>query len=87
MSTIASRLTPQSLRTLALGVLSLTLYLLLFVFEAEIMAMSTGGGSAFVVPILIAFAFSFVHGAFTSGFWDMVGLKAKTRKEPKRWNK
>ncbi|CAA7611455.1 hypothetical protein MTBLM5_10065 [Magnetospirillum sp. LM-5] len=87
MSTITARLTPQTLRTLALGALSLALYILLFSFEAEVLAASTGGGWAFVVPIVIAFVFSFVHGAFTSGFWDMLGLKAKTRKEPKRWSK
>jgi hypothetical protein len=87
MSSTALRLTPQTLRTLALGVLSLALYIVLFSFEAEVLALSTAGGWAFLVPIGIAFVFSFVHGAFTSGFWDMLGLKAKTRKEPKRWSK
>ncbi len=87
MSSLSIRLTPQTLRTLALGALSLGLYILLFRFEAEVLAFSTGGGTAFIVPIVIAFVFSFVHGAFTSGFWDMLGLKAKTRKEPKRWSK
>lgn len=27
------------------------------------------------LPILIAFAISFVHGAFTGLFWDVMGLK------------
>lgn len=81
------RLTPQTLRTLALGALSLALYIALFSFEAEVLTISTSGGWAFLVPVAIAFVFSFVHGAFTSGFWDMLGLKAKTRKEPKRWSK
>jgi hypothetical protein len=28
-----------------------------------------------LVPILLAFAISFVHGAFTGLFWDLMGLK------------
>lgn len=30
-----------------------------------------------LIPIVIAFAMSYVHGAFTGLFWDVVGLKAK----------
>ncbi|MGE5503857.1 MAG: hypothetical protein ACM31L_05490 [Actinomycetota bacterium] len=72
---------------MALGVLSLGLYVLLFSYEREVLQASVGGGWAVMVPITIAFVFSFVHGAFTGGFWDMLGLKAKVRKEPKRWSK
>ncbi|CAA7622467.1 hypothetical protein [Magnetospirillum sp. UT-4] len=82
-----AKLTPATLKTLALGALSLALYILLFSFEETVLQLSTGGGMGFLVPIAIAFLFSFVHGAFTGGFWDMLGLKANTRKEPKRWNK
>lgn len=32
------------------------------------------------IPILIAFAVSYVHGAFTSSFWDSIGFKAKPQK-------
>lgn len=74
-------------RTLALGVVSLLLYILLFAYEGEVLKASTAGGWSFAIPILIAFLFSFVHGAFTGGFWDMLGLKAKVRKEAKRWSK
>ncbi|HZV55322.1 MAG TPA: hypothetical protein VFF82_10325 [Rhodocyclaceae bacterium] len=28
-----------------------------------------------LIPILLAFAISFVHGAFTGLFWDLMGLK------------
>ena len=74
----------RNVRTVLLGVLSLTLYVMLFSYEEAVLAAST---DSFLVPIAIAFVFSFVHGAFTSGFWDMLGFKAKTRKEPRRWNK
>ncbi len=32
------------------------------------------------IPILIAFAVSYVHGAFTSSFWDSIGFKAAPKK-------
>lgn len=77
----------QNLRTIALGAVSLALYLLLFTNERAVLELSLAGGWGFMVPITIAFAFSFIHGAFTGGFWDMLGLKAQIRKEPKRWSK
>ena len=33
------------------------------------------------IPILIAFAVSYVHGAFTSNFWDSIGFKAAQKKK------
>lgn len=71
----------QNLRTIGLGVLSLGLYVLLFTYEQDVLRLSLEGAWGFLVPIVIAFIFSFVHGAFTGGFWDMLGLKAKKRKE------
>lgn len=83
----SSRLIAAHLRTLVLGVISLILYVLLFTNQQLVLTWSTSGEFSFLVPIAIAFALSFVHGGFTGGFWDMFGLKAKTRKEPRRWNK
>jgi hypothetical protein len=37
--------------------------------------MATGTWWHVLIPILLAFAISFVHGAFTGLFWDMMGLK------------
>lgn len=34
------------------------------------------------LPILIAFAVSYVHGAFTGLFWDVMGLKPATHPVP-----
>lgn len=44
------------------------------------LAQSTRRGDKrlFFVPIGIALLFSFVHGAFTGRFWDVLGLKART---------
>lgn len=81
MTSKIAALTPQGLRTIGLGILSFVLYLLLFVYEQEVLKLSLEGAWGFTVPIVIAFVFSFVHGSFTGGFWDMLGLKAKKRKE------
>jgi hypothetical protein len=64
-----------------LGTASISLYVLLKLFSPELvqLAQATHAGSKdlFFVPILLALVFSFVHGAFTSHFWDVLGVKAK----------
>ncbi|MBI5120681.1 MAG: hypothetical protein HZA67_06725 [Rhodospirillales bacterium] len=87
MASSSAATTAQNLRTILLGVVSLVLYIILFSNENAVLEISMAKGWGFLVPIAIAFLFSFVHGAFTGGFWDMLGLKAQTRKEPKRWSK
>lgn len=67
--------------TLSLGAASLVLYLLLFIFSdrlTEIAHLTREGHALYaLVPLAIAMVFSFVHGAFTGHFWDLVGLRAK----------
>lgn len=87
MASSSAATTAQNLRTILLGVVSLVLYIILFSNENAVLEISMAKGWGFLIPIAIAFLFSFVHGAFTGGFWDMLGLKAQTRKEPKRWSK
>ncbi len=36
-----------------------------------------------LLPILLAFAISYVHGAFTGLFWDLMGLKPADQREEK----
>ncbi|KAF0135529.1 MAG: hypothetical protein FD153_2084 [Rhodospirillaceae bacterium] len=67
----------QIVTTIGLGVTSLILYLLLFRYERELLDLSGRGGWSFIIPITIAFVFSFVHGIFTSNFWDVLGVKAR----------
>lgn len=43
----------------------------------------TGNRWNVLLPILIAFAISFVHGAFTGLFWDVMGLKPATQSKAK----
>lgn len=67
--------------TLLLGFASASLYFLLFLYADKLPALSeaTRQGEKIyaLVPLGIALIFSFVHGAFTSRFWDLLGLKAK----------
>ena len=67
-----------------LGITSVGLYWLLFRYNQEILQIArdvqNGDKSLFLVPILIAFVFSYVHGAFTGGFWDVLGFKAAKKK-------
>ncbi len=67
---------------LIMGILSLSLYTLLYLFSTDIVsfAQNTNSGqkSLFLIPIVIAMVFSLVHGAFTSHFWDILGVKAKS---------
>jgi hypothetical protein len=37
-----------------------------------------------LIPILLAFAISFVHGAFTGLFWDVMGLKPASHAETRK---
>lgn len=67
----------QVTRAAAFGAVTLVLYACLFALERPILEWSSRGGWYFLVPVAIAFAFSFVHGAFTGYFWDVLGIKAR----------
>jgi hypothetical protein len=81
-STTASRSPRALVLTLVLGLASAGLYILLFVFSdklPELAELNRQGEHRIyaLVPIAIALVFSFVHGAFTGHFWDLLGLRAK----------
>ena len=67
--------------TLVLGAVSAGLYVLLFLFSdklTELAAATRAGEKLYaLVPLAVAMVFSFVHGAFTGHFWDLLGLRAK----------
>lgn len=69
--------------TLVLGCASAGLYFLLFLYADKLPELSeaTRQGEKIyaLVPLGIALVFSFVHGAFTGRFWDLLGLKAKKK--------
>ena len=67
--------------TLALGAASAGLYVLLFLSSSLLpeLAAATRQGEKFyaLVPVVIALVFSFIHGAFTGHFWELLGVRAK----------
>jgi hypothetical protein len=67
----------QLTKTVGFGLTSAALYAMLYLFEDKVMELAAHGDWYFIVPILIAFAFSYVHGAFTGHFWEILGIKAK----------
>ena len=64
-------------KLLILGTLAGGLYLGLYFNEAIVLELSRRGHWWFLFPVAVAFLFSFVHGAFTGLFWDVLGVKAK----------
>ena len=68
----------------ALGLISLVLYVVLFEHSDALVRLAEltrkGDKAFFFVPIAIALIFSLVHGAFTSHFWDSLGIKPKQKK-------
>ena len=67
--------------TLLLGAVSAGLYFLLFLYSdrlVELAAATRQGEKLYaLIPIAIALVFSFVHGAFTGRFWELLGLQAR----------
>jgi len=67
---------------LFMGAISVSLYTLLYFFSADIVSVAqntnSGQKSLFFIPIVIAMIFSLAHGSFTSHFWDILGVKAKS---------
>jgi hypothetical protein len=64
----------------AFGAAVAALYTALFVFEAEVIRMCSQGGWWLLFPVGAAFTFSIFHGAFTSLFWDVLGVRAKPKR-------
>ena len=67
---------PQLIRLGLFGMATALLYAGLFLFEDVIVGSTQHGHWSFVIPIALAFVFSFFHGAFTGGFWDILGIRA-----------
>ena len=66
----SSNKTSALLQTLFWGIFSAMLYFGLYYFEEPILSWSKESILSVLIPIFIAFLFSFIHGAFTTYFWD-----------------
>jgi hypothetical protein len=69
-------------RTMLFGVLTAGCYGALFLNADTVMRYFTRGAWYAALPIATAFLFSFVHGAFASNLWSLLGIEArKTQKD------
>ena len=67
------------LQLFASGIASGALYFLLYFYEREIMAAFTRSDGWYpALPVVAAFVFSFAHGAFTSYFWEVLGVSGRS---------
>jgi hypothetical protein len=80
-TTVAGRSSRALVVTVVLGSVSAGLYTVLYLFSdtlPELAAATRHGEKLYaLVPLVIALVFSFVHGAFTGHFWDLLGLRAR----------
>ncbi len=70
-------------RTIGLGLGSVALYAAVFTNSGTVMKYFTKGGIFAALPILTVFAFSFVHGAFASNLWSLLGIEATKKVQPR----
>jgi len=78
------RLTTTNIKMIIFGVLTTLMYALLLKHQDALVHFAKlshdGHHSYFIIPILIALIFSYVHGTFTSNFWESLDVKSKKKK-------
>jgi hypothetical protein len=70
-------------KTMGLGLASAALYAAVFSHSGTVMKYFTKGGIFAALPIITVFAFSFVHGAFASNLWSLLGIEATKKVQPR----
>jgi len=70
-------------KTIVLGLGVAALYAAVFTNSETVMKHFTRGGIYAALPIITVFAFSFVHGAFASNLWSMLGIEATKKVQPR----
>ncbi len=65
-----------AVKVAGLGALSAAIYATVFMNADTVMHYCTKGGLYASLPILTVFAVSFVHGAFASNLWSLLGIEA-----------
>ena len=64
-------------KTIACGLGAAGLLAAVFTNSGTVMKYFTKGGFYAALPIVAVFIFSFVHGAFASNLWSLLGIEAK----------
>jgi hypothetical protein len=70
-------------KTVGLGVAAASLYAAVFLNADTVMKYFTRGAWYAVLPVATVFVFSFVHGAFASQFWSLMGIEATKKAQPR----
>jgi hypothetical protein len=70
-------------RTVGIGIASAALYAAVFSHSGTVMKYFTKGGFYAALPIVTVFVFSFVHGAFASNLWSLLGIEATKKVQPR----
>lgn len=68
-------------KTILFGCLSVALYAAYFGHSGFLTPLFSRGGAYAALPIVSVFLFTFVHAAFASNFWSLLGMEAKKRIE------
>lgn len=71
-------------KTVGLGLAAAALYAAVFLNTDTVMKYYTKGAWYAALPVATVFIFSFVHGAFASTFWSLLGIEATTKKAQPR---
>ena len=70
-------------KTIAFGGMAAALYAAVFLNGGTVMKYFTRGGWYAALPIVTVFVVSFVHGAFASNLWSLLGIEATKKVQPR----
>ena len=70
-------------KTVALGLGAAALYAAVFLNTDLVMKYFTKGGLYAALPVATVFLVSFVHGAFASNLWSVLGIEATKKVQPR----
>ncbi len=70
-------------KTIVFGGMAAALYAAVFLNGGTVMKYFTKGGWYAALPIVTVFAVSFVHGAFASNLWSLLGIEATKKVQPR----
>ncbi|GKT07684.1 hypothetical protein [Desulforhabdus sp. TSK] len=68
-----------ALKTAGFGALTVAMYAAVFAKADVVMHLFTQGGWHAALPVTTVLAFSFIHGAFASNLWSLLGIQARDR--------
>jgi len=70
-------------KTVGFGLATVALYAAVFMNTETVMRYFTKGAWYAALPIATVFVFSFFHGAFSSYLWEVLGIEAPKRVQPR----